>query len=324
MSCALAALMCAGSLAAFERNSGKYGAMFYWWYTGLPAGVQALPQFPWDARDAAWWSAVVREARDGGLGYLAADAWGADTTADPALLAPLIAAIDRSAPGLKVALFDDTTSEVLRKNQARGHGWTRDVRFDLSDLAGTGEGGLRYFYDEQWKRFFQTVPAQYRLTIDGRPVVFMWHGGFEWYTRQDSFHTMIEALREATRRDFNVDPFVIVEESWSRLDPALRVEGLFDWFEPGRSFATLMPWSGFRVGQVVPGYDCRDSIPPVPVVARQDGRLYQAGLEAVAPGSDLVLIDGIDNLDENAQLLSSPVWGRLYLAITKWFAANVP
>jgi hypothetical protein len=62
----------------------------------------------------------------------------------------------------------------------------------------------------------------------------------------------------------------------------------------------------------------------VPVVARQDGRLYQAGLEAVAPGSDLVLIDGIDNLDENAQLLSSPVWGRLYLAITKWFAANVP
>jgi len=324
VACVLAALVCAGPLAAFERNSGKYGAMFYWWYTELPAGVQAPPQFPWDARDAAWWSAVVREARDGGLGYLAADAWGADTTADPALLAPLVAAIDRSAPGLKVALFDDTTSEVLRKNQARGHGWTLDVRFDLSDLAGTGEGGLRYFYDEQWKRFFQTVPPQYRLTIDGRPVVFMWHGGFEWYTRQDSFHTMIDALRQATRRDFNVDPFVIVEESWSRLDPALRVEGLFDWFDPGRSFATLMPWNGFRVGQVVPGYDCRVCIPPVPVVARQDGRLYQAGLEAVAPGSDLVLIDGIDNLDENAQLLTSPVWGRLYLAITKWFAANVP
>jgi hypothetical protein len=85
-----------------------------------------------------------------------------------------------------------------------------------------------------------------------------------------------------------------------------------------------MSWRGVRVGQVVPGYDCSRCGPAGPVIPRQDGRLYQAALEAVAPGSDLVLIDGIDNVDENAHLLQTSVWGRLYLAITKWFAANVP
>ena len=321
---ACAAFALGSSLSALERNSGKYGAMFYWWYTELPDRTEPPPRLAWDARDPAWWAGVVREARDGGLGWLAPDAWGVDTTADPASLAPLITAIDRWAPDLKVALFDDTTSEVLRKNRARGHGWTLDVRFDLSDVAGAGEGGLEFFYDEQWKRFFQTVPARNRLTIDGRPVVFMWHGGFEWYTRQNFFHLMIDALRQATRRDFGVDPFIIVEESWSRLDPAIRVDGVFDWFEPSPRYATLMTWNGFRVGQVVPGYNCPRCIPPAPVLPRQDGKLYQAGLEAVAPGSDLVLIDGIDNVDENAHLLETAVWGRLYLAITKWFATNVP
>ncbi len=85
-----------------------------------------------------------------------------------------------------------------------------------------------------------------------------------------------------------------------------------------------MTWNGFRVGQLVPGYDCSPCGPLRPVIRRQDGKLYQAGLAAVAPAADLVLIDVLDNVDENAHLLETGDWGRLYLAITKWFAANVP
>jgi hypothetical protein len=321
---ALVVFVAGAALEASERNTGKYGAMFSWWYTELPSTNLIPPRIRWDAREPAWWAAVVREAHYAGLGWLAVGAWGEDSNADPASLGPLLTAIDQSAPGLKIALFDDTTSEVLRKNRARGYEWTLDVRFDLSDLAGTGEGGLHYFYDQQWKRFFQTVPARYRLTIDGRPVVFMWHGGAEWYARQNFFHALVNALRAATLRDFGVDPFVIVEESWTRLDPAVRVDGVFDWFHPGRSFATVVTWNGFRVGHVVPGYECRGCFPAQSAIPRQDGKLYQAGLAAVAPAADLVLIEGIDNVDENAHLLETGVWGRLYLAITKWFAANVP
>ena len=193
---------------------------------------------------------------------------------------------------------------------------------------GTGEGGLQYFYDQQWKRFFQTVPRRYHLTVDGRPVVFMWHGGFEWYARQNFFHALIDALRDATRRDFGVDPFVIVEESWTRLDPAVRVDGVYDWFEPGRSFATLMTWNGFRVGQLVPGFDCTPCGPQRPKILRQDGKLYQAGLAAVAPGADLVLIDGIDNRDENAHLLETeclgPVVSRDHEMVRRECPVTVP
>lgn len=321
---AVAVVALATPTAAIERNAGKYGAMFSWWYDHLPPTTLYPPTAPFDARDPAWWTMIVTAARDAGLGWLAPDCWGEGLAADPATLGPLVSAIDRAGSPLKIALFDDTTSEVLRKNLSRGHGHTLDVRFDLSDLDGNGEGGLAYFYDQQWKRYFSTVPERMRLTIDGRPVVFMWHGGAEWYARQNAFHDLLAALRAATRRDFGVDPYVIVEESWLRLDPAASPDALFDWFEPHSSFATLMPWRGVRVGHVIPGYDCSRCDPPGPVIDRQAGALYQAALQAVAPGSDLVLIEGIDNVDENAHLLQTSAWGRLYLTITKWFALNVP
>jgi hypothetical protein len=282
------------------------------------------PTINWNANDADWWTNIVSQARDAGLGWVAPVCFGQGSNADPATLVPLVSAIDRAAPGLKVALFDDTTSEVLRKNLATGRGWTLDIRFDLNDLAGTAEGGLAYFYDQQWKRYFQTIPARQRLTVDGRPVVFMWHGGGVWYTRTNFFHAVIDALRAASQRDFGVDPFVIVEESWLQLDPASRVDAIYDWFEPLTSFSSLMTFNGVRVGHVVPGYDCSRCTPPGPVLARQSGALYQAGLQAVAPESDLVLIEGLDNVDENAHLVETTTWGRLYLSITKWFASNIP
>jgi hypothetical protein len=305
-------------------NAGKYGGTLYWWYDRLPAQTLYPPTISWNAQEASWWTTVVRQAQDAGLGWVAPGCWGEGSNADPATLSPLLAAIDKVAPRLKVALFDDTTSEVLRKNLARGRGWTTDVRFDLADLEGTGEGGLKYFYDQQWKRFFQTVPAKYRLMVDGRPVVFMWHGGAESYSHQNFFHAMVDALREATRRDFSVDPFVVPEESWLQLDPATRADALYDWFEPHHSFATSMLWNGTRVGHVVPGYDCSRCDSAGPVVARQDGALYETGLQAVAPDADLVLIESLNNVDENAHIMEATPWGRLYLAITKWFAANVP
>ena len=165
------------------RNAGKYGGMFSWWYDALPSQTLYQPTIPWDARDQAWWNAIVRQATDAGLGWLAAACWGQGSPADPAMLPPLLRAIDASGGRMKVALFDDTTSEVLRKNQERHGEWALSPRFDLADVNERGEGGFRYYYDEQWKRFFATVPDRYRLKINGRPVVFMWHGGLRVRTR---------------------------------------------------------------------------------------------------------------------------------------------
>ena len=223
-----------------------------------------------------------------------------------------------------VALFDDTTSEVLRKNRDRHDTWALTPRFDLADLEGKGEGGLRYFYDQQWKRYFATVPDRYRLKINDRPVVFMWHGGFEWYANQSAFHSLLDALRAATRRDFGVDPFVITEESWYRLDPSARPDALYDWFDPARTNWTSTNFAGVTVGHVVPGFNCRNCDPPHPVVERENGELLRAGLNAIAFRADLVLLEGLVNVDENAEFVETLTWGRTYLDIVRWFATVAP
>jgi hypothetical protein len=309
---------------ALTRNAGKYGAMFSWWYERLPTQTLYPPTVAWDARDQKWWTAMVRQAGEAGLGWLAAACWGEGSPADPVMLQPLLRAIDVNGGRMKIALFDDTTSEVLRKNLARHGEWALSPRFDLADLEGRGEGGLAYYYDQQWKRFFATVPDRYRLKVNGRPVVFMWLGGFEWYTNQRSFHSLIAALREATERDFGVDPFVIPEESWQRLDPELRPDAMYDWFEPPRNYGTLTEYGGVHVGHLVPGYDCRPCDPPGPFLDRQGGEAFRAALDVVAPRSDLVLIEGFVNVDENAHLVETLEWGRLYLNILRWYATNIP
>ena len=314
----------AGAAAQSMRNAGKYGAMFSWWYESLPPQTIDVPTMQWDARTPAWWSAIVSQAEYARLGWLAAASWGQDTTADPAMLDPLLRAIDANGGGLKVALFDDTTSEVLRKNLARHGTWSLTPRFDMADHDGKGEGGFQYFYDQQWKRYFATVPDRYRLKVNGRPVVFMWHGGFEWYANQSSFHSLLDTLRAATRRDFGVDPFVITEESWSRLDTAARPDALYDWFEPARANWTLTNFAGINVGHVIPGFRCTTCEPRPPVVERENGELLRAGLNAVGARSDLVLLEGLANVDENAAFVETLTWGRTYLNIVRYFATVAP
>jgi uncharacterized protein DUF5010 len=306
------------------RNAGKYGAMFSWWYEGLPPQTLDPPTVEWDARTPAWWSAMVRQATYARLGWVAAACWGQNTNADPAMLDPLLRAIDAQGGSLKVALFDDTTSEVLRKNQAKHGVWSLTPPFDLADLEGGGEGGFHYFYDQQWKRYFATVPDRYSLKVNGRPVVFMWVGVREWYANPSAFHSLLGALRAATRRDFGVDPFIIPEESWRRLDPSARPDALYDWFEPTRTIWTLTSFGGIAVGHLIPGFNCLTCDPPHPVVSRENGALLRAGLDAIAPRSDLVLLEGLVNVDENAEVVETTTWGRLYLNILRYYATVVP
>ena len=317
------ALYLAPADAQIVRNTGKYGAMFSWWYDELPRQTMFPPTVQWNARQQRWWNAMVRQASDAGLGWIAAACWGMNTTADPVMLEPLLRAIDANGGRLKVALFDDTTSEVLRKNDQKHGIWSLTPRFDLADVNGEGEGGLFYFYDHQWKRFFATVPERYLLKVNGRPVVFMWHGGFDWYTNQRSFGALVDRLRAATRRDFGFESFVIVEESWRTLDPAAMPDGLYDWFVPPE-FATLTEFGGIHVGHVVPGYDCSRCESPGPVIGRDAGSIFRAGLQAVAPKSDLVLVEGLVNVDENAHVVETTTWGRLYINILKWFSTHIP
>ncbi len=87
-----------------------------------------------------------RRGRDAGR-MASVGSLGRGHDGDPALLGPLLTAIDRSAPGLKIALFDDTSPKDCGRTAPAATSWTLDVRFDLSDLGWRREGGLHYFYD---------------------------------------------------------------------------------------------------------------------------------------------------------------------------------
>jgi uncharacterized protein DUF5010 len=329
--------------ASAQRHNAdsKWGATFYYWdpYT-LPDYSAPPNQSPWGPSSQAWWNDVVHRAAYAGFGWLAANSWGDTSNADPASLGGLVTAITNSGTNMKVALFDDTTSEVLRKNYAKHGCWAlpasesdcgpdSTLRFDLSDSSGSGEGGWFYFYDHQWKRFFQTVPDSKRFKIDGRPVVFMWLSG-PWYSNPSSFDSMLGALKDATNSDFGFKPYVIIESTSTWAQPGMsmsNVDALYRWFElsdsQAHTYTSSSTTSGgtMSVGVTIPGYwtDFQASSP------RRGGDFYRTNLNAVvASNPELILVESIDNAEENAHLIDTPEWGARYLNITREYTLSAP
>jgi len=83
-------------------------------------------------------------------------------------------------------------------------------------------------------------------------------------------------------------------------------------------------FGGVTVGHVIPGFNCPTCDPTHAAVDRQNGGLLRAGLNAVAPRADLVLLEGLVNVDENAEFVETLTWGRTYLDIVRWFATIAP
>jgi hypothetical protein len=47
-------------------------------------------------------------------------------------------------------------------------------------------------------------------------------------------------------------------------------------------------------------------------------------LNVAAPRADLVLLEGLVNVDENASFVDTLTWGRTYLDIVRAFAMSMP
>jgi hypothetical protein len=328
--CLTAAALASPASAQVSHNAPtKYGATLYSWsdgYQSLPPQNIYPPTIPWNVNSPAWWNSVVSDAHAAGLGYLTVAGWGWGSNSDPAFVVPpLLSALNTVGTGMKVALFDDTTSEVLRKNLARGHGWNTSVKFNLED--GSPEGGWHYFWDFNWRRYFQaTANSGRRLEINGRPVVFMWHGGAEMFTNHHAFSNLIAAIRAACQNEFGFNPYIIIEESWLDLDPDTLADATYDWFDPQKGTISyhVNPYNNqsVSVGIAVPGYDGHlfndGSYRPGPW-SRANGQTYVNALNVAAP-ANLVLIESINNVEENAHIMRSTAWGTQYIDITRGYA----
>jgi len=339
--CIIAASAASPAFAQVNHNAPtKFGATLYMWrpydgnpgYTVLPDTNIYPPSIPWDINQTAWWNSVVDSADAAGLGYLTVPGWGYPSNSDPADIQPLLNALDARGSGMKLALFDDPTGAILRKNKAKHGSWTTDIPFDLAD--GATEGGWYYFYDMNWRRYFSAFYSPYPnrtdrlLRVDGRPVVFMWHS--DRYTNIQYFSNLVAALRAACQSDFGFNPYIIIEESMVAADPDTLADATFDWFDPqqGTLSSHTNPYTNevVSVGVAVPGYDGHlfhdlhgdNSYRPGPW-SRNNGTTYTNALNIASVG-DLVLIESINNVEENAHLMASSAWGNQYIDITRAYA----
>lgn len=344
---ALCLLFVMHGVAFAQRHNAesKWGTTFYYWQWYNTSGLAdyAIPPSlsPWGPQDQSWWNAVVERAQFAGLRWMAANSWGANSAADPANLGGLVQAITANGNHMKVALFDDTTSEVLRKNLAKYGCWSLPgqpcpgvsadtLRFDLSDSNGVGEGGWSYFYDLQWKRFFQTVPDSQLFKIDGRPVIFLWHSaGEQWYKNPAAFDGMLAALKAATQAEFGFVPYVIIEStsSWAQPQYSMaHVDAIYTWFgiidnnyHPYKSSNTVSG-GAMSVAMAIPGYFTPDQ-----KAYRKGGTVYKYNLDAIVGlNPEIIMLESIGNAEENAHLIETTEWGSTYLDITREYTLGMP
>ena len=61
-------------------------------------------------------------------------------------------------------------------------------------------------------------------------------------------------------------------------------------------------------------------------LARQDVdvRVRRAAGDRLTRVEDLVLLEGLVNVDENAEFIETLTWGRTYLHIVRWFTTAAP
>lgn len=208
---------------------------------------------------------------------------------------------------LRVGMFLDTTAQQGMYNEFADAGYRYGPDVPRLPLADPRSG--YFFYDRHIKGFFQRIPREMWATVEGRPIIIT-------YTSLccDNLELAGElwgAVKAAFARDFGVEPWLILEDTWfapAAIDPGgdlLPIEqaadGRYSWGAAlnGPATRTLR---GYTVSSAGPGFDNR-RIAGIADPRHQPrerppgggepapGAFLRASLAAVPPDADLVLIE---------------------------------
>jgi hypothetical protein len=210
--------------------------------------------------------------------------------------------LDRS---LAIGMFLDTTAQQAMYQQSIGGTYSFGSSVPRLPLRNPQSG--YFFYDRHVKGFFQRIPRDMWATIEGRPIIITYTAAC--CDQLELAGELWRAVKDAFRRDFGVEPWLILEESWfagvaqtagaSLL--AQVADGRYSWGSAlnGPAVHTL---HNFTVSSVGPGFDNR-LLPYVTESRFQsrheppgggqatDGAFLQASLDAVPAKTDLLLIE---------------------------------
>ncbi len=238
----------ANLLAEPARKPGmQVGAHFFYWYNA-PSGNADPSQMVYDPHglsttgawtgygygsgysgyystlNSAWWEGALQDAKAAGMDIVDLICWGNHPWPHfqfSVLSNYLVPALERSGVGIKIALFDDTSSEACEWNADNGRGYTVPPLMPLSDQA-----NWTYFYEKKIRPFFQAIPQKHWATHNGlpveqggRPIIYTYTAA--WFTDVGTHGAALwQHVKTQFANDFKdangspITPFIIHEASW--------------------------------------------------------------------------------------------------------------
>ncbi|MBN1483566.1 MAG: DUF5010 domain-containing protein [Chloroflexia bacterium] len=353
------------SLAPLRRPELQVGTFFFFWHDCPdhlcdPRLVYALPP-GWDeplsgdpdpadglyysSRNRYWYLQELRDMRLAGIEIILPVSWG--DTRHPWFcteqLRLLVEANRQLDPPLRIALFDDTTSERYEY-----HDYADNRLLDYSNYGPDGPpldlndpaSGF-YFYDRKIRPFFQLVPQEMWATHNGRPLE---QGGrplIVVYTAagMSNLHkagSLWASIKESFRRDFQdrdgrpITPWLVLENSWFTPDTMGGRPPVSDAADGQYLWGTALhgpdvrDWREYTVASVGPGFDNSNLRWPDPGQVQpryrdppggsgDPGTFLRWSLQQVPARTDLLLIETWNELWEGTSVCRAdylPVEGQ--------------
>lgn len=353
-----------------QARQTSLGTFFFYWYNCpehecdasqlsiTPPGWLAPLAGDGDPRDGTayssinydWYEGELRDMRATGIDTVFPVSWGDHPHSwfRQDRLELLVQANGVLTAPLRIGMFIDTTAQQAMYNDFVADGYRfgpTTPRLPLSDP----RSGY-FFYDRHIKGFFERIPRAMWATVEGRPIIITYtalccenleRGGALW-----------GAVKAAFARDFGVEPWLIVEDTWftpEALAPGgdrrpidRAADGRYSWGSALNGPATRTV-GDFTVSSVGPGFD-NSHIAGIADPRRQpredppgggppaDGAFLRASLAAVPPEADLLLIETWNEWPESTGVARAAYSGRdgralpetFYMEIVRRWRATAP
>lgn len=272
------------------RKDVQTAAHFFYWYDSPknpdprqfiyhPRGLSSTG--PWtgyglgnghgyySAVNPDWWEAEFQDLKRAGFDIASIVDWGEHPTMpyfrSETLAKAMVPALERSGVDIKIAMFDDTSSQCCLWNHEHGRPYLGEPRMPLSD-----QKNWTYFYERKTRPFFKAVPQKYWATHNGiplekggRPVIITW-SAVPYDDVEKYGNALWKDLKKKFSRDFKdangrgITPWIIHEAGWIFRKTGPSGDGVDAWGSVlvGPSIFTLNN-NGYYVGNI--GWGCNDS-----------------------------------------------------------------
>jgi hypothetical protein len=295
---------------------------------------------PYDASEQSWWDGTVADAVYSNVDFVAPVTRGCSSTGgapvgngDPHALTGLVSSLAQYpvTNKLKVALFVDSGGAfTIQKNLDKYGTYSTSPPFDWADPTGAGDGGWKYFLDQDITPFYDTVPVQDLYLYNGQPVIYFWSvaNGCGYKNQQGNLAPFLRAVKASVQAQIGMTPFIVVDQSWVQLDTTItpaEADGVDNWFDPTVSAYTINNWNDLVFGVAVPGFMDNPMSTLQRNLPRNAGQTLTNALTQIqAAGTNLTLLEGLTDVEESAGYYRSddPDWAgnpTLYLDIVSSF-----